>query len=151
MALATFLTVFFLTLPFTLAHSWVERLRRLDLNDTMVGDVGYMRGAMSRVDLAFNDLKQQYLLPPGGRDASLGIIPSDSMCRDTLQVGDFNSTSPPLQARPGEHIALQYQENGHVTLPQNTPQKPPNSTVFIYGTSMPSDNDIPFHSSCLEY
>ncbi|KAI1463203.1 uncharacterized protein F4812DRAFT_447449 [Daldinia caldariorum] len=136
------LNIFFLMLPFSAAHSWVERLRRLDLNGTMVGDVGFMRGAMSRLDPAFNDLKQQYLLPPPGRDENLGILPSDLICRDTQQaVGQFNAAYPPLKAWPGDLVALQYQENGHVTLPENTPQKPKDSTIFIYGTMHPSPDD----------
>ncbi|KAI1489440.1 hypothetical protein F5X96DRAFT_683965 [Biscogniauxia mediterranea] len=132
----------FLILPLTMAHSWVERLRRLSLNGTMIGDVGYMRGAMSRLDASFSDLGQQYLLPPPGREASLGVLPSDRICRDTQQtVGQFDARYPPLKARPGDFIALQYQENGHVTLVENTPHKPRNSTVFIYGTSSPSKDD----------
>ncbi|ORY64995.1 uncharacterized protein BCR38DRAFT_431590 [Pseudomassariella vexata] len=97
---------------------------------------------MSRLDPAFNDLKQQYLLPPPGRDANLGILASDPICRDSQQMaGQSNAIFPPLQASPGDFIALQYQENGHVTLPENTPHKPRNSTIFIYGTSSPSKDD----------
>ncbi|ORY57485.1 uncharacterized protein BCR38DRAFT_501857 [Pseudomassariella vexata] len=139
----------FLVLPLAIAHSWVERVRRLGLNRTMIGDPGFIRGAMFRLDPVFNDLKQQYLLPPPGRDASLGILPSDPICRDSQQtVGQFNASLPPLQASPGDFIALQYQENGHITLPENTPHKLRNSTVFIYGTccgrvctSSPSKDD----------
>ncbi|ORY70391.1 uncharacterized protein BCR38DRAFT_503841 [Pseudomassariella vexata] len=106
---------------------WVEQLRPISLNRTMIGDVGFMRGAVSRLDPAFSDLKQQYLLPPPGRNASLGILPSDPICRDTQQA-----------AWPGDFIALQYQENGHVTLWEN---KPRNFAVWIYGTSSPSEYD----------
>lgn len=39
-------------------------------------------------------------------------------------------------------IALRYQENGHVTLPQNQPGKPQNrGTVYIYGTTQPKPNE----------
>ncbi|KAI1644353.1 uncharacterized protein F4817DRAFT_360789 [Daldinia loculata] len=138
----TLVNILFLMLPFSMAHSWVERLRLLDLNGTMVGNEGFIRGAMSRYDATFNDLKQQYLLPPPGRDESLGILPSDPICRDTQQTVDqFNVAFPPLQARPGDFVALQYQENGHVTLLNNTPQKPESSTVFIYGTSFPIQDE----------
>ena len=35
-----------------------------------------------------------------------------------------------------------YQENGHVTLPDNQPGKPANrGTVFVYGTTQPSPTD----------
>ena len=133
---------FLLLLPFAIGHSWVEQLRRLGLNGTMIGDVGYMRGAIPRLDPAFNDLKQQHLLPPPGRNASLGILPSDPICRDTQQTpGQFHLNRPPLKAWPGDIIALQHQENGHVTLPENTPHKPRKSVLWIYGTSSPSEND----------
>ena len=37
---------------------------------------------------------------------------------------------------------LQYQENGHVTLPDVNPQKPANGgIVYVYGTSQPQAND----------
>lgn len=91
------MNILFLLLPFSMAHSWAERLRRLDLNGTMSGEVGFIRGAMSRLDPAFNDLKLQYLLPPPGRDERLGILPSDLICRDTQQTpGQFNPVYPPL-------------------------------------------------------
>ncbi|KAK6860853.1 hypothetical protein PG995_004489 [Apiospora arundinis] len=137
-----FANTFLLLLPFAVAHSWVEQLRCLGSNRTMIGDVGYMRGAIPRLDPAFDDLKQQHLLPPPGRNASLGILPSDPICRDTQQTpGIRDPVRPPLKALPGDFIALQYQENGHVTLPQNTPHKPKDSTVWIYGTSSPSKDD----------
>lgn len=129
----------FFPFPFTTAHSWVEQLRHLDLNRTIVSNIGFIRGAVSRSDPAFTDDRLQYLLPPSGRDATQGILPSDSICRDTQQAaGSVNPSLPPLQARPGEHIALQYQEDGHVSLPEATPQKANSGAVFIYGTSSPS-------------
>ncbi|RYP02627.1 hypothetical protein DL764_005709 [Monosporascus ibericus] len=48
---------------------------------------------------------------------------------------------PQLKAQPGDFIALQYQENGHVSLPGNSPHKASNSMVYIYGTSSPSKDD----------
>ena len=50
--------------------------------------------------------------------------------------------SPRLQAAAGDGVALRYQENGHVTLPNNQPGKPTNrGTVFVYGTTQPSSSD----------
>jgi hypothetical protein len=38
---------------------------------------------------------------------------------------------------------MKYLENGHVSLPQNTPGKPAGGgTVFVFGTSQPSDNEL---------
>lgn len=38
---------------------------------------------------------------------------------------------------------MKYLENGHVTLPQNTPGKPiGGGTVFVFGTSQPLENEL---------
>jgi hypothetical protein len=38
---------------------------------------------------------------------------------------------------------MKYLENGHVTLTNNTPGKPPGGgTVFVFGTNHPSDNEL---------
>ncbi|KAK7937583.1 uncharacterized protein PG986_014451 [Apiospora aurea] len=80
--------------------------------------------------------------PPTGRNASLGILPSDPVCRDTQQApGIRDPIRLPLKALPSDFIAIQYQETGHVTLPQNTPHKSKDSTVWIYGNSSPSQDD----------
>ena len=50
--------------------------------------------------------------------------------------------SPRLKASPGAFVALRYQENGHVTLPQNQPGKPANrGNVYIYGTTQPKADE----------
>lgn len=136
-------TYYLAALPLVVAHSWVERLRRLDLNGMMVGDPGYIRGARSRLDPGFTDSQLMYMLPPNGRAAAQGILPTDYICKDTQRVlaGIVNQSFPLLQARPGELIALQYQENGHVMLPDNSPQKAGSGAVSIYGTMSPSQDD----------
>jgi hypothetical protein len=117
-----------------IAHSWVERLIVMDGNRTLVGDPGYTRGAISRLAPFFNDFQMQYLLPtdPDGKD---------KICKSTQTVRNYTSEFPPLRARPGSYIAIQYQENGHVTLPELTPQKKGSGTTYVYGTSCPSDED----------
>ncbi|ROT37120.1 hypothetical protein SODALDRAFT_334194 [Sodiomyces alkalinus F11] len=130
-----------LALPLSGAHSWVERLRRLGLNGTMVGDPGYVRGFVSRLDPTFDDLRMQHHLPPNGRDAQLGILPTDRICRDSQRVSRSSDMFPRLQAWPGDFIALQHQENGHVTLPEASPHKEHGGTIYIYGTPNPSEDD----------
>jgi len=64
------------------------------------------------------------------------------MCKASQTIGNQTSGSPALIASAGDMVALRYQENGHVTLPQNQPGKPANrGTVFIYGTTQPSNSD----------
>ncbi|CRK15992.1 hypothetical protein VD0002_g6393 [Verticillium dahliae] len=142
MAFNVLLTILLLALPLSSAHSWVERLRRLDLNGTMVSDPGYIRGFVSRLDPTFNDLRMQHHLPPNGRVAEQGILPTDRICRDSQRAMQSNEMLPRLQARPGDIIALQHQENGHVTLPETSPHKEHGGTIFIYGTRVPSEDDI---------
>lgn len=85
-----------------------------------------------------------HLLPPPGRPANEGdksLLKSDLMCKDTQTKPDPEK-SRRLQAAAGDFVALRYQENGHVTLPQNALGKAQNrGTVFIYGTSEPSETD----------
>lgn len=74
---------------------------------------------------------------------TMGILPTDPMCKKLQQNPTQIAGSPRLQAVAGDMIALQYQENGHVTLPANQPGKQPNrGTVYIYGTTQPKFPEI---------
>lgn len=127
---------------FTNAHSWVEQLTTISPNGTFIGAPGFARGNVLRSAPNFGDPLMVYLLPPDGRPASDGILKSDLMCKDSQTKQVQTDGSPRLQAAPGALVALRYQENGHVTLPQNQPGKPENrGNVFIYGTTQPSETD----------
>jgi hypothetical protein len=64
------------------------------------------------------------------------------MCMLSQQEQVQTDGSPRLQAATGDAIALRYQENGHVTLPDNQPGKLANrGTVFVYSTTQPSLSD----------
>jgi hypothetical protein len=43
------------TLVTALTHSWVERIICIELTGTITGTAGYIRGAVSRLNLAFNN------------------------------------------------------------------------------------------------
>ncbi|KPM33974.1 hypothetical protein AK830_g12600 [Neonectria ditissima] len=107
----------------------------------MVGPPGFIRGAVSRDEPSFNDLQMQHLLPPNDRVRPQGVFKSDLMCRDTQTFGNYSLKFPQLEAHPGDYIALQYQENGHVTLLPNSPQKTDSGMIYIYGTTNPHDDD----------
>ena len=124
-----------------LAHSWNEQLT-VNGNGTFTGNNGYSRGYVSRSDPDFNDDMMTYLLPPlaSGRTRVNG---SDLLCAPTQQIANQTENFPCLSVSPASFIAIKYLENGHVTLPQNTPGKPPGSgTVFVFGTSQPSDSEL---------
>ena len=125
------------------AHSWVEQLSVIAPNGTFTGAPGFARGNALRQGNTAVDKAMVYLLPPDGRDASQGILPSDTMCfPDHQQQAKQTDGSPRLQAAPGDLVALRYQENGHVTLPENQPGKPANrGTIYVYGTTQSSPND----------
>lgn len=126
----------------TSAHSWVEQLTVIDSNGVFTGAPGYPRGNVLRTAPNFGDPTMVHLLPPNGRAAAEGILKSDLMCKDSQKSPVQTDGSPMLQAAPGSLVALRYQENGHVTLPQNQPGKPQNrGNVSIYGTSQPSETD----------
>jgi hypothetical protein len=78
------------------------------------------RGAISRLAHGFSGLQMQYLLPPDGRVGMPSIYPTDHICRASQSAGDYIAGLPQLQANPGDYIALQYRENGHVILLKNT-------------------------------
>jgi len=135
------LSIIILALPLSGAHSWVERLRQLSLNGTMIGDPGFIRGFVDRDDPTFNDLQIQHHLPPNGRNSEPPILPSDFICRDSQRTAHSSEKFPRLRAHPGDFIALQHQENGHVTLLETSPEKEGGGQIFIYGTQHPSEDD----------
>ena len=145
----------------SIAHSWVEQMNVISSNGSFTGNPGYARNNTLRTAPGFSDLTMVHILPGDGqpsieekrdiesRQASnmtvdtLDIKPTDPMCKKTQQIPMQSDGSPRLQAQPGAYIALRYQENGHVTLPQNQAGKPPNrGTVYIYGTTQPQQNEI---------
>lgn len=128
--------------PFTQAHSWVERLNVIAPNGTFIGAAGYPRGNVLRSTAGFSDPEMVNLIPPDGRSTGTAILSTDLMCKSTQTIGNQTTGSPSLSASPGDMVALRYQENGHVTLPDNQPGKPANrGTVFVYGTTQPSNSD----------
>lgn len=132
--LATLLTL----VTYADAHSWVEQLTVIASNGTFTGTPGYARGNYLRTAYGFSDTTMTYLLPPSTRANVTQLLPSDKLCKETQQDQSQSDGSPRLQASAGAAIALRYQENGHVTLPQNQPGKPKNrGTVYVYGTTQP--------------
>ncbi|KAL8700252.1 MAG: hypothetical protein Q9201_005549 [Fulgogasparrea decipioides] len=124
------------------AHSWVEDISVIANNGTFVGEPGYPRGFAKRGPGVNPDKEMVHLLPPNGRPTGNQILDSDPICMPSQQQPKQSDGSPMLKAAPGDMVALRYQENGHVTLPQNQPGKPSNrGTVYIYGTTQPSPDD----------
>lgn len=81
-----------------------------------------------------------YLLPPDSRDGN-ALLPTDPICKQTQM--NYNQTlgSPMLSALTGDTILLMYQENGHVTLLEQTPGKASSGVVSVYGIAVPSPSD----------
>ena len=138
------------------AHSWIEQMTRVSANGSFTGAPGYPRNFIPRGP-GFSDPEMVHILPTTGqptieqRDVgpqpitavdTMGIQPTDPMCKKIQQQQSQSSGSPRLQAAPGDMVALRYQSNGHVTLPQNQPGKQPNrGTVYIYGTTQPKTTE----------
>jgi hypothetical protein len=124
-----------------LAHSWNEQLTQI-VNGSFAGRNGYSRGYVSRSDPGFEDRMMVYLLPSpdSGRTR---IDNTDFCCSPTQRTRNQTKDYPRLQAFPGSSIAIKYLENGHVTLPQNQPGKPPGAgTIYVFGTNQPDDSEI---------
>ena len=128
-------------------HSWIEQLTVVAPNGTFVGAPGYPRGNVRRGAPGFSDTAMVNLIPPNG--GSNQITPDMRMCKDSQRSPQNQpSDSPVLQAAPGAAIALRFQENGHVTLPQTQPGKPENrGNIYVYGTSdsKPDDTLLGIH------
>ncbi|KAL1966581.1 hypothetical protein VTN77DRAFT_3992 [Rasamsonia byssochlamydoides] len=137
-ALIALLTILISTVS---AHSWIEQLMVIAPNGTFIGNPGYPRGFVPRDTKGFSDTDMTYLIPPNNQGSN-DILPTTPICSNTQQTRNQTAGNPRLKAAPGAAVALRYQENGHVTLPQNQIGKPPNrGTVYVYGTSDPREND----------
>ncbi|RMZ78354.1 hypothetical protein DV738_g3901, partial [Chaetothyriales sp. CBS 135597] len=124
------------------AHTWIEQLTLIGSNGSFVGTPGYPRGNVLRTTPGFSDTAMVNLIPPGGDRPVNSILTTDLICRSSQTSPTQTDGSPRLQAPAGAAIALRYQENGHVTLPQNQPGKPENrGTNYVYGTSQPLPDD----------
>lgn len=118
------------------------------------GQPGYSRNNTLRTAPGFSDLLMVHILPGQGQPSIeerqfpspndvQNILPTDPMCKKTQQSQFQSAGSSRLQAAPGDMVALRYEENGHVTLPQNQLGKPANrGTVYIYGTTQPKQDEI---------
>ncbi|KAI9877341.1 MAG: hypothetical protein M1830_004209 [Pleopsidium flavum] len=123
-------------------HTWVESLSVIAPNGTFVGNPGYPRGNVLRTSPGFGDPTMTNLIPPNGRPNGNEILPTDMMCKSTQRNMDQTDGSPRLKAAAGSFVALRYQENGHVTLPDTQPGKPANrGNVYVYGTTQPKPDD----------
>ncbi|CAK7268531.1 hypothetical protein SEPCBS119000_003109 [Sporothrix epigloea] len=138
-----FISLFLLAVQPVSAHSWVEQLKTIAPNGTLSSAVGYIRGYVSREMPGFYDDMDNFMIPPNGRPTGNEILANDSLCHPSQTIGNYTADFPMLTVTPGGFIALQYQENGHVTLPNVNPTKPLNrGTVYIYGTTQPSSNEL---------
>lgn len=139
MALATLSST-----PVVDAHSWVEQLQRLAANGTMLSPLGYQRGYVARDNPVFKgDISDDlWQIPPNARGTAQ-ILASDPICSPQQTGSNYTDPDfPMLTTSPGDWLALQYQENGHVSLPATQQNKPRNrGTIYIYGTEQAKPND----------
>ena len=133
-AAAALVAVALLVAP-TTQHSWVQELDVIDpKTGTFAGTPGYCRNNSLQSSPGFSDPLMVHILPGLGQPAieqrdtipaldTEGIFPNDTMCKHTQETQYQSPGNPRLKASPGDLVALRYQENGHVTLPQNQPGK----------------------------
>lgn len=127
--------------PLAQGHTWIEQIRNINDKGEYVGEYGYSRGMVSKTDPGFDGFSMSWELP--ARQQKLFIDDTTPLCH-TAQRKQVQSSDkyPRLQATPGGYIAMRYQENGHVTLPQNQLGKPKKAgTVFVYGTTDPQEDE----------
>ncbi|KAI0107736.1 hypothetical protein GGR51DRAFT_559071 [Nemania sp. FL0031] len=116
--------------PTVSAHTWVEYLYHISSTGTFTGQPGYPIGYLPRSQGVSDDEHQTKILDTSTNPAICKPLSSSN----TAQY-------PPLQAGAGDYIALQYQENGHVTQPDLTPRPYRGGNVYVYGTMHHQDSD----------
>ncbi|KAI0473964.1 hypothetical protein GGR56DRAFT_696621 [Xylariaceae sp. FL0804] len=112
------------------AHSWVEAVRRLDLTGAFTGSTGYTIGFLPRSASGGDAVHLTEILDTSSNPA---------VCKP-MSSSDTALYSP-LDASAGDYVALQYQENGHVTQPDLTPRPYRSGNVYVYGTLQHEDGD----------
>jgi hypothetical protein len=117
------------TAPTANAHTWVEYIYRIGSNGAFTGDPGYPIGYMPRSAGVSDDVHQNKIL-----DTSTNPV----VCKP---LSSSNAQYPPLKAAAGDYIAMQYQENGHVTQPDQTVRPYRGGNVYVYGTMKHQDSD----------
>jgi len=118
------------TTPSTHAHTWVEFLYHIGTNGAFTGDPGYPIGYIPRSQGVSDDVHQNKIL-----DTSTNPV----VCKP---LSSSNTAQyPPLKAAAGDYIAMQYQENGHVTQPDLTVRPYRGGNVYVYGTMHHQDSD----------
>ncbi|KAK1755000.1 hypothetical protein QBC47DRAFT_301596 [Echria macrotheca] len=106
----------------------------------MIGQPGFERSHVVRGSRPEDSIV--WLLPPNGREKV--ILPDDKIARPDqrpLTASSYSAQFPMLKVAPGDFVAIQYTENGHVSRAELTnPTKPVNrGTVYLYGTTQ---NDL---------
>ena len=129
--------------PIVHSHSWGEQLRNIDDKGKYVGAYGYPRGMVDRgqkgPDGKDTDNSMTWRMPESNTEGKVFIDADQLLCAPMQREQQQSSEKfPRLKTVPGGFIAIRYQENGHVTLPQNNPEKPEKGgTVYVYGTKEP--------------
>ncbi|KAI8623947.1 hypothetical protein F5Y19DRAFT_341572 [Xylariaceae sp. FL1651] len=116
--------------PTVNAHTWVEYLYRIDSTGAFTGDAGYPIGYIPRSQGVSDDVHQNKILDTSTNPAICKPLSSSNAAQ-----------YPPLQAAAGDYIAMQYQENGHVTQPDLTLRPYRGGNVYVYGTMQHKDSD----------
>ncbi|KNG45173.1 hypothetical protein TW65_08010 [Stemphylium lycopersici] len=132
--------------PVVHSHSWGEQLRNIDDKGNYVGAYGYARGMVDRgqtgPDGKSTDDTMTWRMPESNTQGKIFIDDQQLLCPPTQREQKQSENFPRLKAAPGGFIAIRYQENGHVTLPQNNPDKPEKGgTVYVYGTKEPKTDE----------
>ncbi|KAF2860955.1 hypothetical protein K470DRAFT_216092, partial [Piedraia hortae CBS 480.64] len=124
------------------SHSWVEEYQVIGPNGSYTGSRGFSRGYVARTDSTFNGFSMSYQIP-SDESARIRLSSSDHVCHPAQRTSNYtNPDYPMLQVQPGSWVALKYLENGHVSLPWSQAGKPKaGGTVFVYGTTQPSEDD----------
>lgn len=127
--------------PVALGHTWIEQLRNINDKGEYVGEYGYPRGMVSKTDPGFNGFSMNIELP--AYQGRIFIDENTPLCHPSqTKQAQSQDKYPRLKVMPGGFLAMRYQENGHVTKPNNQVGKPEKGgTIFVYGTTTPKEDE----------
>ncbi|CCC08504.1 hypothetical protein SMACR_05749 [Sordaria macrospora] len=125
-------------------HSWPEETQRIAPNGTFVGSLGYPRKWI--FDDKNKDQRNEYQVNAQGIQVELAPIVKQEKLAFTPETYS-PGFMPMLNAAPGDWVAIKYNENGHVSLPETLTDKikPINrGTIYLYGTNINDLTDVKF-------
>ncbi|KAI1328930.1 hypothetical protein F5Y16DRAFT_409472 [Xylariaceae sp. FL0255] len=115
---------FLATVPAANAHTWVEAMYQIDATGAYIGNATWPIGYLARA-ASVSDFQHENKI--------LDTSTNPTICKPLSSSNTDLYPYPTLGA--GDYLAMQYQENGHVSQPTLTKRPYRGGNVYVYGSS----------------